>query len=86
MTAVALLFAIFEVKAGPFCIMDEIDAPLDDSNVERFANVVKQFIDRCQFIMITHNKQTMAIADRLYGVSMEEKGISKLQIAPVKCA
>lgn len=78
LTAMALLFAIFEVKAGPFCILDEIDAPLDDSNVERFANVVKQFIDRCQFIIITHNKQTMAIADRLFGVSMQEKGISKL--------
>lgn len=78
LTAIALLFAIFEVKAGPFCILDEIDAPLDDSNVERFANIVKQYIDRCQFIIITHNKQTMAIADRLFGVSMEEKGISKL--------
>jgi chromosome segregation protein len=78
LTALALLFAIFEVKAGPFCIMDEIDAPLDDSNIERFANVVKQFIDRCQFIIITHNKRTMAIADRLFGVSMEEKGVSKL--------
>lgn len=78
LTAIALLFAIFEVKAGPFCILDEIDAPLDDSNVERFANIVKQYVERCQFIIITHNKQTMAIADRLFGVSMEEKGISKL--------
>lgn len=78
LTAMALLFAIFEVKSGPFCILDEIDAPLDDSNVERFANIVKQFVDKCQFIIITHNKQTMAIADRLFGVSMEEKGISKL--------
>lgn len=78
LTAMALLFAIFEVKSAPFCILDEIDAPLDDSNVERFLNVVKQFIDRCQFIIVTHNKRTMALADRLYGVSMEEKGISKL--------
>lgn len=78
MTAIALLFAIFEVKAGPFCILDEIDAPLDDSNVERFAKMVKQYVDHCQFIIITHNKQTMEIADRLFGVSMEEKGISKL--------
>ena len=78
LTAMALLFAIFEVKVTPFCILDEIDAPLDDSNVERFANVVRQFTDRCQFIIITHNKRTMAIADLLCGVSMEEQGVSKL--------
>ena len=78
LTAVALLFALFEVKPSPFCILDEIDAPLDDTNVERFANIVKQYIDKCQFIIITHNKRTMAIADILFGVSMEEKGVSKL--------
>lgn len=78
LTAMALLFAIFEVKPAPYCILDEIDAPLDDTNIERFVNVVKQFIDRCQFIIITHNKRTMAIADILFGVSMEERGVSKL--------
>ena len=78
MTALALLFAIFEVKPAPFCILDEIDAPLDDSNVERFVNLVKEFTDRCQFIIITHNKQTMGICDRLFGVSMQERGVSKL--------
>lgn len=78
MTAVALLFAIFEVKPAPFCILDEIDAPLDESNVERFINVVRQFIDRCQFLIITHNKRTMTAADVIFGVSMEERGVSKL--------
>src|SRR5215467_1689807 len=78
LTALALLFSIFEIKPAPFCILDEIDAPLDDTNVERFLNVVKTFVDRCQFIIITHNKRTMAIADMLFGVSMEERGISKL--------
>lgn len=78
LTAVALLFAIFEVKPAPFCILDEIDAPLDDSNVDRFVNVVKHFVNRCQFLIITHNKRTMSIGDVLFGVSMEEKGVSKL--------
>ncbi len=78
LTAVALLFAIFEVKPAPFCILDEIDAPLDDANVDRFVNVVKHFVGRCQFLIITHNKRTMSIGDVLFGVSMEEKGVSKL--------
>lgn len=78
LTAMALLFAIFEVRPAPFCILDEIDAPLDDTNVERFVNIVQQFVSRCQFILITHNKRSMAIADIIFGVSMEEKGVSKL--------
>ncbi len=78
LTALALLFSVFEVRPAPFCILDEVDAPLDDSNIERFTNVLKQFIDKTQFIIVTHNKKTMSIADLLIGVSMEEKGVSKL--------
>ncbi len=78
MTAMALLFAIFEVKSAPFCMLDEIDAPLDDSNIRRFVDVVQQFTDRSQFIIITHNKRTMSIADRIFGITMQERGVSKL--------
>ncbi|MFC2049349.1 AAA family ATPase [Chlamydiota bacterium] len=78
LTALALLFSVFEVRPAPFCILDEVDAPLDESNVERFMAVLKQFIDKTQFIIVTHNKKTMSIADLLIGVSMEEKGVSKL--------
>ncbi len=78
LTSMALLFAIFEVKSAPFCILDEVDAPLDDTNISRFVNVVKQFTDKCQFVIITHNKRTMSICDRLFGVSMQERGVSKL--------
>ena len=77
MTAVALLMSIFQSKPSPFCILDEVDAALDDANVERFCAIVKQFLDECHFIVITHNKKTMQIADQLYGVTMQERGVSK---------
>ncbi len=78
MTAVALLFAIYMVRPSPFCILDEMDAPLDESNINRFIRVLDRFVKQSQFIIITHNKRTIAKADILYGVTMEERGISKL--------
>jgi chromosome segregation protein len=78
MTAVALLFAIYMVRPSPFCVLDEMDAPLDESNINRFIRVLDRFVSQSQFIIITHNKRTIAKADILYGVTMEERGISKL--------
>ena len=78
LTAMALLFALFETQSIPFCILDEVDAPLDDTNIERFTKVLKQFVKNHQFIIITHNKRTMAMADILLGISMEEKGVTKV--------
>jgi chromosome segregation protein len=78
MTAVALLFAIYMVRPSPFCILDEMDAPLDESNINRFIRVLERFVSQSQFIIITHNKRTIAKADILYGVTMEERGVSKL--------
>jgi chromosome segregation protein len=78
MTAVGLLFAIYLVKPSPFCLLDELDAPLDESNIGRFTGLLKQFTDRSQFIIITHNKRTVAAAQAIYGVTMEEKGVSKV--------
>lgn len=78
LTAVALIFAIFLIKPSPFCILDEVDAPLDDANISRFNDMVKEMSSKSQFIIITHNKRTMAVADTLYGVTMESPGVSKL--------
>ncbi|MCP4285963.1 MAG: chromosome segregation protein SMC [Gammaproteobacteria bacterium] len=78
LTAVALVFAIFELNPAPFCMLDEVDAPLDDANVERFCDMVKSMSDRVQFIFITHNKITMEIATHLMGVTMHEPGVSRL--------
>jgi chromosome segregation protein len=78
LTAVSLIFAIFLIKPSPFCILDEVDAPLDEANVGRYNDMVREMTDRSQFIVITHNKRTMEIADSLFGITMEEPGCSKL--------
>ncbi|MHB1922140.1 MAG: chromosome segregation protein SMC [Chitinophagaceae bacterium] len=78
LTATALLFAIYLIKPAPFCILDEVDAPLDDANVGKFTNMIRKFSDNSQFIIVTHNKQTMASVDIIYGVTMQEPGVSKL--------
>jgi len=78
LTAMALIFASFLIRPTPFCILDEIDAPLDEENIGRFTGVLKELAEGAQFIVITHSKATMAVADSLFGVTMEEPGISKL--------
>ena len=78
LTAIALLFAIYLVKPSPFCILDEVDAPLDDSNIDRYTRILKKFSNNTQFIVVTHNKRTMEAANALYGVTMEEEGVSKI--------
>lgn len=78
LTATALLFAIYLIKPAPFCILDEVDAPLDDANVHKFTNMIRQFSKESQFIIVTHNKMTMSTVDIIYGVTMQEAGVSKL--------
>ncbi len=78
LTATAMLFAIYLIKPAPFCILDEVDAPLDDANVGKFTNMIRQFSANSQFIIVTHNKQTMGAVDVIYGVTMQEAGVSKL--------
>jgi chromosome segregation protein len=78
LTAISLIFSIFLIKPTPFCLLDEVDASLDEANVHRYNEVIRQMCAQSQFILVTHNKRTMEVADVLYGVSMEEPGVSKL--------
>jgi chromosome segregation protein len=78
LTAISLMFAIFKYKPSPFCVLDEIDAPLDDANTGRFLDILRSMQADTQFILITHNRKTMEIADRMYGVTMAEPGVSRL--------
>ena len=78
LTAVALLFSIYEIKPSPFCMLDELDAPLDDTNIGRFTEVLKEFLQQSQFVVITHNRQTTSASDILYGVTMPERGVSRI--------
>ena len=78
LTAVALLFSIFELNPAPFCLLDEVDAPLDDTNVGRFCDIVKEMSSSVQFVVITHNKKTMELTKQLIGVTMSEPGVSRL--------
>ena len=78
LTAIAILFAILKIKAPPFCVLDEIEAALDDINVARFASYLEKYSDETQFVVITHRKGTMEVATSVYGVTMQEYGVSKL--------
>lgn len=84
LTAIALLFAIYLVKPSPFCILDEVDAPLDDKNIDKFINMIRDFSNETQFLIVTHNKKTMEAANTLYGVTMQEDGISKVVAVKLK--
>ncbi len=84
LTAIALLFAIYLGKPSPFCILDDVDSPLDDKNIGKFTKEVKEFSNKTQFIVVTHNKLTMEKADFMYGITQEEEGVSKIVTVKLK--
>jgi len=86
LTAVALVFSLFELNPAPFCLLDEVDAPLDDANITRFCELLKDMSDRVQFIYITHNKNTMEYANQLVGITMNEPGVSRIVSVDVEKA
>ena len=79
-----MLFSLYQIKPSPFCILDEVDAPLDDANVDRFLKLIRRFAPKTQFILVTHNKITMEACDFLYGVTMQEEGVSKIISVEIK--
>ena len=78
LTATALVFSLFLIRPTPFCLLDEVDAPLDEANIGRFNTLVRRWRERSQFVLITHNRRTMEVADTLYGITMEQAGVSKV--------
>ncbi|NBO95700.1 MAG: chromosome segregation protein SMC, partial [Betaproteobacteria bacterium] len=86
LTAIALVFAIFQLNPAPFCLLDEVDAPLDDANTERYCDMVRSMSDQTQFLFITHNKVAMELAQQLVGVTMQERGVSRLVAVDLEAA
>jgi chromosome segregation protein len=86
LTAIALVFSLFQLNPAPFCLLDEVDAPLDDPNTERFCELVRQMSGRTQFLFITHNKITMELANQLIGVTMQEPGVSRIVEVDIEAA
>ena len=84
LTATAILFSLYLLKPAPFCIFDEVDAPLDDTNIDKFNNIIREFSDRSQFIIVSHNKRTIASTDIIYGVTMAEQGVSRVVAVDIR--
>jgi chromosome segregation protein len=86
LTAIALVFALFQLNPAPFCLLDEVDAPLDDANTERYCDMVRRMSDHTQFLFITHNKIAMELAQQLIGVTMQERGVSRIVAVDLEAA